>query len=373
MVLGRGAKGLLLFAAMVAVLTGVKLAAPILVPFLLATFITLVTAPFAIWLCDKGLPRGIAVTITFLILVAALTGLGALVGGSVNAFYDQLPSYRESFERVAGDLGATLDPLGLEFDRDALDTNTLPDSVMGLVASLIRSLADVVRILVLVLLIVLFMLFEAAGWRYKLDRMIDDEERFQRLVRSTHEVNTYLAVKSLTSFATGFFVFVMLWATDVDLPLLWGLLAFLLNYIPSIGSIIAAVPGVLLALLDHGTGTAIGVGVGYLAINLSIGNGIEPRVMGQALGLSPLIVFLSMVFWGWLLGAVGAFLSVPLTMVVKILCRNTDDLQWVAVLLGPSTTPGEGAVPLSRSSFPPPLGAGLQGRDPADSTAGGAP
>ena len=364
---------MLLLAATIAVLAGIKLAAPVLVPFLLATFITLVTAPFAIWLYEKGLPRGLAVLITFLILVALLTGLGALVGGSVNAFYDQLPGYRDSFEKLAAEFGTTFSPLGVEFSRDALDAAALPDSVMGLVAMLIRSLADVVRILVLVLLIVLFMLFEAAGWRYKLDRMVDDEESFQRLVRSTHEVNTYLAVKSLTSFATGFFVFLMLWLTDVDLPLLWGLLAFLLNYIPSIGSIIAAVPGVLLALLDHGTGTAIGVSAGYLAINLSIGNGIEPRIMGQALGLSPLVVFLSMVFWGWLLGAVGAFLSVPLTMVVKIVCRNTDDMQWLAVLLGPSAVPADSSPALTPSSFPPPIARGLSGRDPADSTAGGAP
>jgi len=121
-------------------------------------------------------------------------------------------------------------------------------------------------------------------------------------------------------------------------------------------------------MLDHGAGTAIGVGIGYLAINLAIGNGIEPRIMGQALGLSPLVVMLSVVFWGWLLGAVGAFLSVPLTMIGKILFRNTEDLQWFSVLLGPSPAPAPGSDPrLSRASIPPPLG-GLTRNDPADSS-----
>jgi predicted PurR-regulated permease PerM len=354
----------------VVLLGGVKLAAPILVPFLLALFITLVSAPFAIWLYDKGLPRGVAVTITFLLLVVGLLGLGALVGGSINAFYDQLPAYREELASLAEKFRLQLEPLGGQLtDQQGGSEAMISNSVMEAIAAILRSLADVVRILLLVLLIVLFMLFEAPGWQQKLDRMVDDEEQFQRLVHSTHELNTYLAVKSLTSFSTGALVAVMLYLLDVDLPLLWGLLAFLLNYIPSIGSIIAAVPGVLLALLDHGTGTAVGIGVGYLAINLTIGNGIEPRIMGQALGLSPLVVMLSVVFWGWLLGAVGAFLSVPLTMIVKILLRNTEDLAWLSVLLGPSPAPAPGTR-LSRASSPPPAALPTLTGDPADSSAG---
>ena len=122
--------------------------------------------------------------------------------------------------------------------------------------------------------------------------------------------------------------------------LVFGLIAFGLNYVPSLGSIIAAIPPVLVAIVLEGPGTAIAVAAIYLTVNIVIGSIAEPRIMGRRMGLSPLVVFLSLVFWGFILGPVGMFLSVPLTMIVKILLEGTEDLKWVAIILGPgeSTT-----------------------------------
>jgi AI-2 transport protein TqsA len=134
-------------------------------------------------------------------------------------------------------------------------------------------------------------------------------------------------------------VTVFLFIMRIDYPLLWGLLVFLLNYVPNIGSIIAALPAILQALIQFGPGRALGVATGYLVINMLIGNFIEPRFMGKGLGLSTLVVFLSLIFWGWVLGPVGMLLSVVLTVTVKIGLESREDTRWMAILLG-SGVPG---------------------------------
>jgi len=117
---------------------------------------------------------------------------------------------------------------------------------------------------------------------------------------------------------------------------LWGLVAFLLNFVPAIGSVIAAIPAVALAVVDNGPETAISVAIGYIIINISIGNFLEPRVMGEGMGLSPLVVLMSLVFWGWVLGSVGMVLAVPLTVILRITLDSQPSTQWVAILLGPA-------------------------------------
>ena len=154
-------------------------------------------------------------------------------------------------------------------------------------------------------------------------------------------MQNYLAIKTLVSLATGVTAGVLVWALGLDFPLLWGLLAFIFNYIPNLGSVLAGVPPVLLAILQLGPGRAVAVALGYLVINTVFGNFIEPTLMGRRLGLSTLVVFLSLVFWGWVWGPVGMLLAVPLTMVIKIALENTEDFHWVAVMLdaNPASTP----------------------------------
>ncbi len=138
----------------------------------------------------------------------------------------------------------------------------------------------------------------------------------------------------MVSLATGLLAGFMLWALDVDYFVLWGVVAFMLNYIPNIGSIIAAVPPVLLALITQGPLVAGIIAGGYLVINTVMGNIVEPKFMGKGLGLSTLVVFLSLIFWGWLMGTVGMLLSVPLTMIVKIALETSQEGRWLATLLG---------------------------------------
>jgi predicted PurR-regulated permease PerM len=149
-----------------------------------------------------------------------------------------------------------------------------------------------------------------------------------------NNVNHYMFIKTLVSLVTGLLVTVMVTILGVDLPLLWGLLAFALNFVPNIGSVIAGLPPVLLTLVQLGPLRALLVAIGYVVINLLIGSVLEPRFLGRGLGLSTLVVFLSLLFWGWLLGPVGMLLSVPLTMTAKIALDSREDTRWLAVLLG---------------------------------------
>jgi len=134
--------------------------------------------------------------------------------------------------------------------------------------------------------------------------------------------------------STGIAIGIWLWLLEIDYALLWALLAFLLNYVPNIGSIIAAIPAVLLALIQFGMGASLITALGYAVVNLVIGSFIEPKFMGRGLGLSTLVVFLSLVFWGWVLGPIGMLLSVPLTMILKIALQSNDDTRWIAIILG---------------------------------------
>jgi predicted PurR-regulated permease PerM len=186
----------------------------------------------------------------------------------------------------------------------------------------------------LIVLIVIFILLEVAGLPEKIKATFDNPETsLAQVNRFVDTVQRYVIIKSVISLITGIFIAVWLAIIGVDFPILWGLLAFLLNFIPSIGSIIAAIPAVLLALIQLGIGEALFAGLGYLVVNFVMGNIVEPRFMGSSLGISTLVVFLSLVFWGWIFGPIGMLLSVPLTMSVKIALDSRESTLWLSTLL----------------------------------------
>jgi predicted PurR-regulated permease PerM len=258
------------------------------------------------------------------------------LGASVNGFMRQLPTYQEALNQRTTGLLSGLAGLGMELDISSLRARFDPSMMIGMAGKLMGQFGSALGNALLILLAVAFILLEAARMPAKLaaatggaSHGLDAFERFAEGVKQ------YLAIKSTLSLVTGVVVALWLWALDVDYPLLWGALAFLFNYIPNIGSFIAAVPAVLLAWVLHGGVTAMVVAGGYALINIVIGNFIEPRLMGRSLGLSTLVVFISLVFWGWVLGPVGMVLSVPLTMILRIGLDAQENTRWIAILLGP--------------------------------------
>jgi predicted PurR-regulated permease PerM len=333
--LGPGAKSVLLIAGVVIVIAGLRQAGELLVPLVTAVFITVVSLPVVRWLTARKVPRWAAVLLAVLLDIAVLLGFAGLIGGSLNEFYQRVPYYQTRLNELALGAAQWIDARGLHIDSARIERIVDQVGVMSIVANLFQRLTGLLSNTLLVALLVLFMLFEAGPWRtkmaYVLHRPAQDMPRF---TNATREVQRYLVVKSALSVLTGALCGLWVAICGVDFPLLWGLLAFLLNYIPTLGMFIATIPPVAVALIQLGPGAALLTLGGYAVINFTLGNFIEPRIMGRALGLSPLVVFTSMVFWYWMWGPIGALLAVPLTMMIKIALANIEDLRWVAVLLG---------------------------------------
>ena len=323
---------LLAAAALVVIVAGIKAAEQIMVPFLLAAFIATIAATPVYWLHRFRVPVGAAIALVMLALIVALLGMGAVAAQSVDGFQEQLPFYRERLSGLLEGLLKALGGLGIELSRDVLD----PAKALGWAGETLLGLGSVLSNGFLILLTVIFILAEASTFPRKLRTVLDDPERdLPYFERFAEKVNRYIAIKTTVSLATGAFVSLALAVIGVEHAILWGLLAFLLNYVPTIGSAIAAVPPVLLALIQLGVGHAVAVTGVFLVVNIVMGNVVEPRFMGRSLGLSTLVVFLSLVFWGWMLGPVGTVLSVPLTMTAKIALEANPSTAWMAHLLDP--------------------------------------
>ena len=271
----------------------------------------------------------VAALLTVVGFALLLLVLGILVGTSLQDLTARAPEYQESLRARIDALVAAAG--GTPADLAGLRGKISPDAALGLATYLLNGLSDLFSNAFLILFLLIFMLLEVPSLAAKIKALGGSQGTWTSIAES---VRGYLAIKTVTSFATGVLVGLFLYVLGIDFAVLWGLLAFLLNYVPNIGSIIAAVPAVLLALLQSGIGTALGVAAGYLVVNMVIGSGVEPRLMGEGLGLSTLVVFLSLILWGWLLGPVGMLLSVPLTTAVKLGLESYEGTRPLAVLLG---------------------------------------
>ena len=317
-------------ACFVVVVWGLWASQEIVVPFLLSIFVAVLSAPPLFWLKRKGLPSWAALVVVLLSVVIAGILLGTVIGSSASGFREKSAEYGNEIQEKLDMLYSVFESMGWEKPDDVIGEHLNPARLMGFFASSLKALTDV-------LTKALFILLEAATFSGKLQAAFGGGRKtlgpFEEFLKS---VNRYLVIKTAMSALTGLVVGVFLAIMGVDFAALWGLAAFLLNYIPTIGSILAAIPAVLLALVDIGTGGAIGVAIGCGIINVGIGNILEPRLMGKGLGLSALVIFLSLAFWGSVLGLGGALLSVPLTVAVKIALNVREDTRWLAILMGSS-------------------------------------
>jgi predicted PurR-regulated permease PerM len=331
------ARFLLVAGAFVVVVAGLKAASNLVTPFLLAVFIAVLVVPPLQYLRNHGVPTWVAM----LLVVATLVGTGmAIVGlftGSINEFNASLPSYQQRLRVMSGELVTWLDGVGIHLSREELNSFFDPVRVFGFVSELVKGLGGVLTNAFLILLTVIFMLFEANSLPSKLRAALRaPQASLDHLREVMFTINRYMFIKACTSLLTGVLIWGWLKVLGVDFPAMWGMLAFLLNFVPTIGSIIAAVPAVMLALVQLGINDALMATAGYMAVNIGIGNFLEPRVMGRGLGLSTLVVFLSLIFWGYILGSAGMFLSVPLTMALKIAFGANPQTYPIAIMLGPA-------------------------------------
>ncbi|AXU97241.1 MAG TPA: AI-2E family transporter [Erwinia persicina] len=326
---------LLKLATLVVILGGIKLSAEIMVPFLMALFFAIVLNPLVTWLMRRGIRRGLAISLVVLVVLIGLALIIAMIAGSLQEFSEVYPQLQAQAEQKLAIIQHFAARFHIMISPESLAQRLDPNAVMDVATTMLGQFSGAMTQIVLVMMTVIFMLFEVHHLPYKLRyALVNPQIRIAGLHRALKGVTHYLALKTLISLATGILVWLALMALGVKFALLWGLVAFVLNFVPNIGPVIAGIPPVLQALLLNTPLEAGLVATLFIAIHMLLGNLLEPRVMGRGLGLSSLVVFLSLIFWGWLLGPVGMLLSVPLTSVCKILMETTPGGSKLAILLG---------------------------------------
>ncbi len=322
-------------AALVILLAGLKAVDHLVTPFLLAAFLAIICAPPLTWMKQRGVPGFIAVLLLFLLVGLGFFLLFLALKGAAESLAQQAPFYQQRLGELADDARALLTGWGMP--PELLPEGVpLPEvaTVTGMAGTIASGLGQFTASTLLVLLFFMFLLVEEHTIAAKLAAAFPGRARARvRARRFLRSVYGYVVIKTGSSVATGILVAVGLGLIGVDFPLLWGILAGLLNFIPTIGSIIAAIPAVLIALLGLGVTEAVLVVGLFTAVNIGIGSVLEPRFMGRSLGLSPLVVLISLLAWGWVFGPVGMLLSIPLTMIAKLALESNPQTRWLAVIM----------------------------------------
>ena len=335
-------------AAVVILVTGLKLAQSLFVPLLLAAFIATVSFPITSWLRSKRVPRPIAVLLTVLVDFGFLTGIVVIVislMGDLDAKWQNkyYPAMNTKIEEVSQSAVHVLEKWNIPDAEEKVRqyaTIQIPQQIgesvnpFDLGKDVAVRVASFLGSTLLILILTVFMLSEARQFGRRVNAILEARgPNLDRIMSASADIQRYLAMKTVVSLATGFLAGFLCWAAGLDFFILWGIVAFAFNFIPVLGSIIAGVPPFILAYLVDGGASALAVGIGYISINVFLGNFLEPMLMGRRFGLSTLVVIISVLFWGFVWGPVGMLLAVPLTMVLKVMLDNSDELRWMAVAI----------------------------------------
>ena len=321
-------------AALFIVFALLKASSDLLVPLLIAIAVSIMLSPLFSFMEAKGIPRAVSLILVTIVILIPIVVLGGYLGGEVQDFAQNYETMKKAFNEWLLKLSHLDDKFGLNITQDDITKALSSLNMTELVKSLVSQTKDQFSNLFLIFFIVAFILMESDFLYNKLVKIMSvrggDLEGSMQIIE---KVKKYFLIKVKTSLITGVWALVVLWFYDINYAILWATLAFFLNFIPVIGSILAAVPAVVVALVDQGLMTGVWVALWYITINMVIGNILEPRIMGKGLGLSALVIFVSMTFWGWMFGPAGMILSVPLTMGMQYLFDQYDETKWVAFML----------------------------------------
>ena len=344
----NGTRFLVIAAAIVIIIYGINSAQSVVALFLVSVFLALIGTPPVLWLGRKRIHSFAAVMIVMIGMITLLLLIGVVVGTSLNTFSNALPFYQKRlYEQVLA-----LQPLLASKHIVVTDSVLLeylnPGPVMGLFFGMLSEMGSVLSNIVLILLTVTFILLEASSFPIKLRSIYGEPHLvFPQFTKFVNDIQRYMIIKTIISFTAAAILTLWLIILGVDFPILWGFVAFLLHFIPNLGAIIASIPPVVLALIQLGPGPAALVAAGYLVVGFTFGNVVEPRLMGRKLGLSTLVVFLSLIFWGGLLGPIGVVLCIPFTMTLKFAFQSNESTRWIAILLD-SEKPAESLPPVPK-------------------------
>lgn len=336
-------------ASIIVIIAGLKVAAPILVQLLMALFIAIICIPSIRWMEDHKVPRSLALVIVLAVILAFVYAVVALVGDSINDFNGNKDFYIEQLSSRVKSISDWIVSHGVLIENVNIAAAFEKADIMSLVTMVLGGVGNIFSDFFLIFLCVIFILAETASLPAKFSRAFSNAQDKMVLVNNIlSKIRHYLAIKAATSLLTGVLASLALLFIGVDYPFLWGMLTFLLNFIPNLGSLLAAIPPVILALIQLGPLGVMWTGISFFAINNFVGNYLEPKLMGKMLGLSAFVVFLSLILWGYIFGIVGMFLSVPLTMMIKIALDTHKKTRWLGILLGPEEEAKEVVAPLEK-------------------------
>ena len=325
-------------AALIIIIAGVIYAKAIITPFLLAIFISIICAQPISWLEKRKVPKGLALAMVILGMILLFSGFGFLIGGAVSSFTSDIAKYESKLTSISKSFILYLNTKGLKIPQDQVSSLIQPAKILEITAGVLNGLINMLGNTFLIFLTFLFIIMEFGSFAVKAKAILSGSDKsIEYFSTITENIRHYLVMKTMICLLTSVLVYIALLIIGVDYPLMWALIAGLMNYIPNIGSILAAFPAVLFALVQLGLGGAFWTLGSFMLVNNVIGNVVEPRIMGKGLGLSTLVVFLSLIFWGFIFGYVGMFLSVPITMTLKIIFENNEKTRWIAILLGTPT------------------------------------
>ncbi len=336
-------------AAFIIIIAGIMYASSFFTLLLLAIFISIICAQPMAWLARKKVPHGISILIVLVGVNMILILIGQLIGRSIGKFTTDAPQYAARLNEITGGIIQSLNEMGMDLSTDHLKTMFDMGKVMNTTASMLGDLGGIMGNSLIIMFIVIFILMELNSFAIKTIAIVDTPNKsLNYLPKIGNSIRHYLGIKTLISLVTGLLIWIGLKIIGVEYAVLWAMIAFLLNFIPNIGSFIAMIPAILFALVQVGIGGAIWTMATFLFVNTIMGSVVEPRVLGQGLGLSTLVVFISLIFWGFIFGTIGMFLSVPLTMTVKIILEQNEKTKWIAILLG---TQKEAEVVIERRKY----------------------
>jgi len=335
---------MLIGACAVAMLAGMRVAAPVIGPVLIALLMTIAWSPGSRWLRERGWPATLAALTGVLLGVAMIALIVLLIWSSAQQLQDALPAYQARLSALRDSVTELLARLPFDTSGLASADALQPGALVERALAVVRGLSSTAGGFSLLILVMAFLMIESVRYPQKLFAAISihaDAEHagatathVEQFVRS---MRSYIALNTVFGLIAGVANTILLLALGVDFALLWGVLSFLLSFLPNIGFFLALVPPALLALLQFGLPRALMVTVGFIVINFLVDTVIKPRFIGESLDLSPAVVVLSLVFWGWLLGPVGALLAVPLSIAVKFLFDSFTEVRWLAYLMSDRT------------------------------------
>lgn len=330
------ARFMVIAVGVVAIVGAMHLISSILNPiFIAALFAVLFDIPRS-WLIKRGMSHNMALLVTILgTLLITLVFIVVMAGTFVN-LTASLTDYRQEIQTRSAELGALLEQYGIDQEELAAVTQREQTNPLNVIRYVLGGLLSLLSSAVVILAYAIFLLIEVSGFPAKLNAAFKPSEpAYQYINAVTTNLRNFLVAQTQVSLVTGIGVTIALWLLGVQFAVLWGFVAFLMNYIPYIGSILAAVPAILVAFIQFGPSTTLlWVIVAFLLVNFIVNYTIYPRLMSQGVDLSMFVVLAAMVFWGWVLGPIGLILSVPITAVIKISLESYPGSRWLAVMLG---------------------------------------